>query len=311
MAFLSEALSDLVARRHGIVTTHELVDDGLTTNAIRAWVAHGALRRCHNGVYRLGVAPETFESRCAAVSLADPNVVVTGPSAARLWRFRHVFRPELPIVLVEHDRNPFGSGVVVQRTNVLSDEDRVRRDDGIVVASPSRAWFDCARHLDDERFEMLTEWVIDHHAGLPTLWRTRRRLSGKGRTGLARVNRVLSQRAAWQRPAGSGLEVRVVRALERAGVRGIVRQHPIRLYNGSVVHPDGALPGVKWAVEIDHVTWHGGRIDAQRDKARDRALRRVGWQVDRVTDVDLADRFDATIAELVALIELRTTQIAA
>jgi very-short-patch-repair endonuclease len=62
---------------------------------------------------------------------------------------------------------------------------------------------------------------------------------------------------------------------------------------------------LKWAVEIDHVTWHGGRIDAQDDKARDRALRRIGWQVDRVTDEDVRLRFEATIDELVELVELR------
>lgn len=305
MAHLSAELARHVSTRHGVVTTAEMIDDGLTTNAIRYWVTQQVLRRCHDGVYRLSVAPDTFLSRCAAACLADPNVVITGPAAARLWEFRHVFRPELPTVLVEHDRHPFADGVVVQRTNVLDDEDRVERPDGIVVASPPRAWFDCARHLNDERFEMLTEWVLDRHASVPRLWQTRRRLAGRGRTGLARVNRVLSQRASWQRPADSGLEVKVLRALERAGIRGIVRQHPIKLYNGSVVHPDGALPTVKWALEIDHVTWHGGRIDAQRDKARDRALRRVGWQVDRVTDVELTENFDATIRELVAMIHLR------
>ena len=36
--------------------------------------------------------------------------------------------------------------------------------DGIRVASPPRVWFDCGRDLDDERFERLTEWVLDHHA---------------------------------------------------------------------------------------------------------------------------------------------------
>ena len=68
---------------------------------------------------------------------------------------------------------------------------------------------------------------------------------------------------------------------------------------------DGAIPSIKWAVEIDHVTWHGGRIDAQDDKARDRALRRIGWQVDRVTDEDVRKRFRQTIDELVELVQLR------
>src|SRR5690606_14427831 len=143
------------------------------------------------------------------------------------------------------------------------------------------------------------------------LWRVRRRLSGRGRPGLARVNRVLSRRAAWQRPAGSGLELRVLRALETRGVTGIVRQPPLRLPDGVVIHPDGAIPALRWAVEVDHVTWHGGRLDAQRDKGRDRKARRIGWQVDRVTDVELAERFDDTIGDLIDLITLRRRELAA
>ena len=194
---------------------------------------------------------------------------------------------------------------------MLEPSDWTQRPDGIRLAVPARVWFDCARDLQDDRFEMLTEWVLDRHESVPALWAMRRRLAGRGRTGAARVNRVLSQREAWQKPAGSGLETKVLRALERRGVRGLVRQHPIRLANGTVIHPDAALPGLRWALEIDHVTWHGGRLDAQRDKGRDRALRRIGWQVDRVTDIEIRESFDATIAEVMDLIDVRRSHPAA
>lgn len=53
-------------------------------------------------------------------------------------------------------------------------------------------------------------------------------------------------------------------------------------------------------------TSHGtGRFDAQRDKARDRHARRVGWQVDRVTDQELRESFDRAIAEWVEMFRLR------
>ena len=51
-----------------------------------------------------------------------------------------------------------------------------------------------------------------------------------------------------------------------------------------------AEPTFKLAVEVDHVTWHGGRLDAQRDKLRDRELTRLGWTVVRVTDEDIDRR---------------------
>ena len=309
MPFISPQLIELAARRHGALTRLELIEDGLSNNVIRRFVADGTLCRLHDGVYRSPLAPLTFELRCAAACLADPYVTVTGRAAARLWCFRHVPNVDHPILTAAHDRTPLSNGVVVRRTNRLLPEDIVHRDDAIRVTSPPRAWFDCARDLGDEPFEMLTEWVIDEHASVPTLWRTVRRLDQRGRPGLGLVKRVLSQRPAWQKPAGSGLEHRFLAALERAGLPVLVRQHPIVLRDGSVVHPDGALPDVKWAVEIDHVTWHGGRLDAQYDKSRDRKLRRIGWQVERVTDADLRDDQAGTVAEIVELYHLRIAQL--
>jgi very-short-patch-repair endonuclease len=305
MPQLSPALSAVVRTRHGIVTTEQLLADGIGVNPRRRLVSAGSLLLCHKGVYRVSTAPDTFESRCVAACLADPESVVGGPAAARLWGFRHVFHPEQPILLVRHDRTPLSRGAILRRTNRLDPGEWIIRADGIRISRPVRAWFDCARDLNDEKFEMLTEWVIDRHAPVTALWRLARRMNGRGRPGMARVNRVLSQRPTWQRPAGSGLEVKVLNALEHAGVGVIVRQHPIRLANGIVIHPDGALPALRWAVEIDHVTWHGGRLDSQRDKGRDRALHRIGWQVDRVTDVEIKERFAATIAELVDLVRER------
>jgi hypothetical protein len=237
--------------------------------------------------------------------------VVTGRAAARLWGFRHIRYDGPPIVLAEHDRNPISGEIIIRRTNVLTPDDVHARPDGIAVASPVRSWFDCGRDVGDERFEALTEWVLDHHAPVPTLCSMVRRMTARGRPGLARVRRVMSQRSDWQRPTGSLLELRVLKALASAGVPELVRQHPIRLPNGVLIHPDAADPRIRWALEIDHVTWHGGRADAQRDKARDRGLRRIGWQVDRVTDQELARHFDATIREIAELYWLRRRALAA
>ena len=311
MAHLSPPLATLVAACQGIVTARQLLADGWSRNAIRYQVESGGLIGVHDGVYRIATSPDTFEARCVAACAADPSVVVTGPAAARLWDFRHVFRPEVPIVLVEHDRSPIAKGVVLRRTNVLDRSDWVERNDGVRVASPVRAWIDCARDLDDERFERLTEHVLDRFASVPTIWSMARRMSARGRPGMARVKRVLSQREPWQKPAGSGLELKVLKALEARGVTGLVRQHPIRLRNGVVVHPDGALPAIRWAVEIDHVEWHGGRFETQDDKGRDRQLRRIHWQVDRITDQEIRERFAASIDELVELVALRRQTFAA
>lgn len=308
MATLSPPLAALVAQRHGIVTHGELTNDGFTRESLRYQLELGVVLPVHRGVYRVATSPDTFESRCTAACLADPLAIVTGVAAARLWEFRHVFRTDTPHMLVDHDRTPITRGVVLRRSNVIDASDAVRREDGIIVASPPRAWFDCARDLDDERFERLTEWVLDNHTTLTTLWRTTRRLHAKGRPGLARVNRVMSRRADWQKPAGSGLELRVLRGLERRGIE-LVRQFALTLPNGQIIHPDGADPSIKWALEVDHSSWHAGRQESQRDKVRDRGLRRIDWQVDRVTDYELDDDFEGTLDELAEIHRHRSASV--
>lgn len=308
MPTMSRALSRVISERHGIVTDAQLCTDGVDQHGRRRLVTAGVLVAVHQGVYRVATSPNTFESRCVAACSADPTAVITGLAAARLWDFHHVRRTDRPLVLVAHDRTPITRNVLLRRTNRLEPHEVVERPDGIRVASPPRAWFDCARDLDDEHFERLTEWVLDRHATVPTLWRQTRVLTQRGRPGLARVNRVMSQRSDWQRPVGSGLELRVLDALERRGVGPLIRQYPLRLRTGAVIHTDGADPVARWAVEVDHVTWHGGRFDAQRDKGRDRNARRIGWQVDRVTDQELAENFDGAIAELADLWHLRRTE---
>ena len=310
MFHFSPELSARIAARHGVVTTVDLVGDGLSASAIRRAVTARFLVRLHNGVYRLSTNPDTFAARCAGASAADPTSFVTGVSAARLWEFRSVFHAEVPVVTVAHHRNPFARGVTVRRCGDVVSTDFTSRDDGIRLAVPARTWFDCAHDLRDEKFEAMTEWVLDHHCSVEELWAMGRRLARSGRRGSALVGRVMSTRSDWQRPADSGLELRVLAALEAAGIGPLVRQHPIRLANGIWVHPDGADVTARWAVEIDHVTWHGGRLKAQQDKGRDRALRLLDWQVDRVTDRELADDFSGAIHQLVQLQAHRRSTLA-
>ena len=310
MVQLSHTLVSHIVERHGVVTRSELLADGFSRREIDRASERGAITRVHNGVYRISTSPDTFEARCVAACAADPQATVTGVAAARLWGARHTRRIDEPIILIAHDRTPLTRGVVLRRTNVLDDEDRVQRDDGIRLASPPRTWFDSARDVDDDRFERLTEWVLDKHTTLPTLWRTAGRLQARGRPGLARVKRVMAQRADWQKPAGSALELGVLKALEARGIV-LVRQHPLVLPDGDLIHPDGADPGVRWAIEIDHVEWHGGRLDAQYDKTRDRRARLIGWQVERVTDQELSEDFGAVIDQLVALYRQRASTVAA
>ena len=197
-------------------------------------------------------------------------------------------------------------GVVVHRTNALDMTlDVFTRPDGIRVLRVPRLVFDLARFLDDDHLESVMEQLLERQlVDVPALFATGRRLRRFGRDGSARFGRVLARRPAWTKPCQSGLEIELLNALRRAGV-ALQPQCPITLPDGSTIHVDGGDPVRRFGVEVDHVTWHGGRIESQYDKWRDRQVFRRGWLVPRVTDADVRLRLTETVAELVELYNAR------
>ena len=311
MSTLTPTVMRWFADHHGIASADDLTRLGVTTDR-RVHLLHiGVLVIVHRGVYRIASTPSTFESRCRAACAASPDVGLSEATAARLWAFRGLRPCNEIYVMAPHGAHPFSCDVLVRRTNHLPQNDLVELPGGLRVTTPPRTAFDLARHVPDPVLETIIEQVLDRHCSMPTLWEVARRLGGHGRPGAARFNRVLSLRPAWQKPAQSGIEFRTLKAIEHAIDLTLVRQFGLRLHDGTRIHLDGADPSAKWGVEIDHVTWHGGRIDAQRDKGRDRGARRLGWQIERVTDLELKERFDSVIAELAELHRHRSREFRA
>ena len=90
MVLFPPSLAGDIAARHGVVTADALVTAGWSPRTLRRVAAAGHLVRCHPGVYRLATSADTFEARCAAVCAADPDVLITGTAAGRLWDLRPI-----------------------------------------------------------------------------------------------------------------------------------------------------------------------------------------------------------------------------
>jgi len=73
-----------------------------------------------------------------------------------------------------------------------------------------------------------------------------------------------------------------------------------------IAEVDFAWPEVRLCVELDGWTQHGTRAAFVRDRARDRALLRLGWMVLRFTWQDVVADRESVIAELVSCYESRT-----
>jgi very-short-patch-repair endonuclease len=281
----------------GLVTAADLVAHGVTSRRRARALGTGELVQIHAHVFRFASHPETFDQRCRAANLAAPSAALSGPTAGRLYGLRRAWSDDVH-VLAPHalalDR------VVGHRSNMLSEED-IQQLGPFRVLRPARLSCDLASFLDDADLESVIEQMLQRRlADLVTIRRLARTFITSGRNGAARLGRVLDGRPTWRRPAESDLELRLARALARRGL-DLQTQVELTLDSGRVIRIDLGDPVSRFGVEVDHVTWHGGRLDVQQDKARDRDAMRLGWLIARVTDEDVDRRLDRTADELVAI----------
>lgn len=300
MSHLPQAVLVTGRRQHGVVSVDQLAANGVSAYRRRQLVEAGVLVAVHPGVYRFASSPETLEQRCAAACLAVPDLVICGQTAGRLLNARGMVGDDIHGMVLS--RLVRLEGVVAHRTKVLHPvHDVIHRNDGIRVLAVPRLVYDLARFLDDDALESVIEQLLQRKlTNIPRLFAVGRRLRKEGRDGTTRFCRVLARRPNWAKPMGSNDEVRLLRALRRRGV-DLIPQFEITVSGGVRIHVDGADPQRRFAVEIDHVTWHGGRADSQYDKWRDRQLGARGWYVARVTDDDVGRRLSETVDELVAI----------
>ena len=311
MPAFTKKLAEHLCEHMGLVHDDDLEGLGVTVSQRRRMVADGVLVKVLDAVYRAASTPLTFEMRCRAICMSDPRAVITGRAAGRIWGLRKMGSSSTIEVRIPHHQHTLAgdANIVLRRCPTVPDMDITVRNDGIRVVSPPRLIFDLGASLDDEVLESVVEQVLDRGwCTIPTILDVGRPLIHRARPGSARFVRVLGSRPAWLKPADSDHEVRLRRALERKGVRGLVRQHELRLPSGWTIHADLAIPGIQWAIPVDHVTWHSGRVDARRDKQNDRLAHAIGWQVDRVTDDDIDHHLRRTVNELVATWKRRTDQ---
>ena len=301
---LTQAVGSWLAGHHGVITFADLRRLGVTAAQVQRLLRTGVLRPYIRGVYRLTAAPATAAQAMALACAVGPDVVVSHVSAGRQWGLRRLGRDPRLHVLIHGRSHRLIPDAVIHRCHRIGPVDVVERPDGIRLTSPPRTCFDLASTLTDERLESVIEQVVDDGmATLPTLFSTGHRLRERGRNGSARYQRVLESRPAWLKPVDSDLELQLERALLDAGLPRPLRQHPLRLPNGDVVHPDFYWAAEQEIVEVDHVTWHGGREASVYDKRRDRLVRRLGIGITRVTDSDIRDHLPSVIGDIRAVLE--------
>jgi hypothetical protein len=257
--------------------------------------------RLARNVYRIAGAPVTEAQRAyAAVLVAGPDTVVCGLSALALLGITDA--PTIPMLCAPPTGSGRTPGALVRRSP-LNAADRTHVGP-IPITTPARALLEAAPLVPDEVLEALVDDVVCEGLASPSaiLGAIRRAATGRGRRGSPRVRAAVQPWISGVRPGSPG-EVRLLRRLTTWGLPAPVRQHPVRLADGSDVLIDLAWPERLVGLEYDGARWHTPRRLAA-DERREAGLRALGWRILRADKRDLQPSSTRLRDELEPLLRL-------
>jgi hypothetical protein len=287
------------AEKHHGVTTYELAVSVAGAAAARIelrsgrWVPVG-------GAYRLRGAPQSWEQRVAALTLAaGPCAAASHRSAAALLAIPGFERRGTPEVTTPRARRHRAEGGIVHRWRPFPD-DHLTTIEGIVTTRAARTLVDLAAVVHPGRLERAVDTCLA--AGSVTfdsLHATFLQLAGRGRTGAAAMRAILRERDGDYVPPASELEALFVSLLRDAGLPPPVRQLDVGDNDDWIGRVDFAYPGLGLLIELDGRRFHSALLDRRSDARRDERLIAGGWRVVRLSWFDVVHR-PAEVVELLS-----------
>ena len=301
----AKQLVAVAAKQFGVVTSEDCSSCRVSRKWMRRRLETGEWTRLHRGVFKLGAnSPNLDEMEMAAMLAAGDGAVLSHLSAARRLGLDVPSHPCVQITIPASRRTPKLGRARVCRSRRLN-ESHISRRGHFRVTHLARTMVDLASVLDKV-------WL---RAALDSALRQRRtnlawihralNTYGKGRRGVACLRRLVSEHQREDEVPDSVLESM---GLELAQATKRKPKLHWRILEGAqlIAEVDFAWPEVRLCVELDGWTQHGTRAAFVRDRARDRALLRLGWVVLRFTWQDVVEDRESVIAELVSCYESRT-----
>jgi very-short-patch-repair endonuclease len=270
---LAERAWALAAKQHGVVARRQLLELGLSAQAIQHRLARGRLHRINRGVYAVGRPALDQEGHwMAAVLACGFGAALSHGSAAALWGIAPGLRGVEVTIPVASPRKP-DRVHVHRRPNLLPGHVTVRK--AIPVTNPVRTTIDLAIRLPPAGLERLI-----NEADRVGLFDPERLLIAlddyPGVHGVGRLRSVLGARTF--RLTDSELERRFLRIVEKAKLPFPLTRQEV---NGFRV--DFFWPALGLVVETDGLTYHRTPSQQARDRVRDQAHLAAGLRPLRFT----------------------------
>ena len=291
---------------HGVVSAPQLQALGCSNSTVYRMVEREELVPLLPGVFLSAQWPLGPTQRMVAACARNPSAMIGFTTACKEWHLRRVPNSTLHL-LVPHGCTPELAGITVHRCRRIDPVDIVERPDGIRLTSPPRTLFDSADMLGLSNARSVMQQILHEKlCTLPTILDTYRRLAHPNRPGTATMREVIASKPMWSHALHSHLELVVLEAIERHGLPAPVRQCPTVTADGHLLHADFGWPSSKVALEVDDPAWHDGAENRRNDAWRDRKATAGGWAVIRVARLDVEGPLDAAIADVDAVLALRT-----
>lgn len=286
----------LVAGQHGLITTAQLRQLGLSDAAIRRRVANSRWMKVDRGVIRIAGVPVTWESTVlAAVLAAGDGAVASHRTAAVLWGLDG-FRKGPPELLVPRRRRFDRPDVRTHRSLDLDRQSPVRRA-GIPTTPVERTLLDLGAAVRPERVHLAIDDARRHNL---TDWdRLLRCLvvhARRGRDGVGTLRAILDAHFAEVAVTDSGFERLVLIRLAEAGLPAPVLHHEV-VAMGRTYYLDLAYPECRLAIELDGGD-HLRREVWENDHERQNALILAGWTILRFTWRDYVQHQSRLVSEI-------------
>ena len=266
----------------GVAHYGQLKAAGLGVGAIEYRVRQGRLHRVLPSVYAVGRRRVEWLGLIWAAVLSTGGVA-SHRSAARLWGVL----PHSPHVEITARTSAVRRGVIVHRNHLPPEH--VTEIGGLAVTRFIRTLVDLADVLTVEQLvNVINEAEVQRRdfTGLQDLLG-----ASAGRHGIGRLRAALERYATGI--TRSGLERRFLALVESAG---LPRPRMNAIVEGEEVDAYWATIGL--VVEIDSQRYHRTARKMASDRARDRKLRRLGHEILRFMDSDIAQRADEVVADL-------------
>jgi very-short-patch-repair endonuclease len=284
-------IAALAGRQHGVVSTAQMREAGLTKDGIARRVQAKRLYPLHRGVYAVGHEALTWRSHLiAAVYACGPAALASHRAAGALHGLVSSSRIEVTATRGTKRKQ----GIVVHRPiHAIHAADRTFNA-AVPVTTTARTLVDLADVLTEERLaKALHQAEILRVFDLTALEQAQER-AGATR-GRHRLERVLSGYRPEPHLLRSRAERRLKQLLEKSSL-------PQPQFNVAIAgyELDAYWPEARFALETDGAETHHTRHAFHADRRRDRALATQGIQVNRVTWPDLNDELTEQVREILA-----------